>query len=56
MNQTVDIYAAHTKIKRAQLMKFLADDNWNLNVDECLKYGFCDKVIGFEKQQVQAGK
>ena len=57
MNQTVDIDAAHTKIKRAQLMKFLADDNWNLNVDECLKYGFCDKVIGFEKQQqVQAGK
>lgn len=50
MNQTVDIYAAHTKLKRQQLMKFLSDDNWNLNVAECLKYGFCDKIIGVQPQ------
>ena len=51
LNQTVDIYAAHTKLNRKQLMKYLSDDNWNLNAQECLKYGFCDKIIGMPMQE-----
>jgi len=39
------VYAAHTKMSKKQLDKVLKDDDYFMDADECLKYGFCDEII-----------
>ena len=39
------IYEKHTKMPKKQLEKVLKDDDYFMNAEECLKYGFCDEII-----------
>lgn len=41
----MEIYAMHTKMPKKLLDKVLKDDDYHMNAAECLKYGFCDKII-----------
>ena len=39
------IYEKHTKMPKKQLEKVLKDDDYFMNAEECVKYGFCDESI-----------
>lgn len=41
----VDVYKKHTKMPEEMIRKEISDDSYFLNADECLKYGFVDKII-----------
>lgn len=40
-----EIYSKYTKIPKKELIKTLKDDDFHMNAEECLKYGFCDEII-----------
>jgi len=44
-NKIIDIYAAHTKMKREEIEKALSDDFYFLDAKKCLKLGLCDEII-----------
>lgn len=44
-NIIYNIYSIYTKMPKKQLMKVLKDDDYHMNAEECLKNGFCDKII-----------
>lgn len=41
----IEIYALYTKMPKKMLIKVLKDDDYHMNAEECLKYGFCDEII-----------
>lgn len=44
-NTIKTIYEKHTKMPKKMLEKVLKDDDYFMNAEECLKYGFCDEII-----------
>jgi ATP-dependent Clp protease, protease subunit len=44
-NTIVDWYAKNTKMKKADIIRILKDDQFCLDANQCLKYGFCDEII-----------
>lgn len=43
--RSLDIYTKNTRATRKQLLKIMEDEQGYLNAQECLKLGFCDKVL-----------
>lgn len=44
-SKIIDIYLNHSKLSKKELTRILKDDDCYLNAEECIKYGFCDKII-----------
>lgn len=45
LNKIIDIYTEHTKLSKKELEDLLSDDKLHLDPKQCLKAGFCDKII-----------
>lgn len=45
-NTIVEWYANNTRMKKSQIIKVLKDDKFSMDAKQCLKYGFCDEIIG----------
>lgn len=44
-NTIYELYVTYTKMPKKELLKVLKDDDYHMNADECLKFGFCDEII-----------
>lgn len=45
MEKTIEIYSQHSRLRKSQLRKFLANDNLYLDAKTCLDYGLCDFIV-----------
>lgn len=50
----VEIYKKHTKMSEEMIRKEISDDSYFMNAEDCIKYGFADKIID-EPEEIDMG-